>query len=103
MRDYLIPFWHKTRGLDFDYDIPEPEMFELIAGLKTMTNLWKSEWKNRLSSSKWGREEISNLNEFLSVFFESLQIDWKDVPIPTVFNPRKRYLGAYLNFLESKV
>lgn len=103
MRDYLIPFWHKTRGLDFDYDIPENEMFELISGLKFLTKLWKSEWKNRLSSSKWGKEQIPNFNEFLSVFFESLQIEWREVPIPTVFNPRKRYLGAYLNFLESKV
>ena len=103
MRDYFIPFWHKTRQMDYDYDVPEDEMFELIAGLKTMKTLWKSEWKSRCTKSKWGREAIPNFNEFLSVFFESLQINWTNVPISHVFSPKRKYLGGYLNFLESKV
>lgn len=103
MRDYFLPAWYKIRHLDLDHEIPEDDIFDLVAGLKTMKRLWKLTWKERCLNSRKVSEQIPRFDEFVSVFFESLQIDWNRVPISHIFNPKKQYLGWYLEFLEGQV
>ena len=103
MRDYFLPAWYKIRHVDLDHEIPEDDIFDLVAGLKTMKRLWKLTWKERCLNSKKVSEQIPRFDEFVSVFFESLQIDWNRVPISHIFNPKKQYLGWYLEFLDGQV
>ena len=103
MRDYFLPAWYKIRHVDLDHEIPEDDIFDLVAGLKMMKRLWKLTWKERCLNSKKVSEQIPRFDEFVSVFFESLQIDWNRVPISHIFNPKKQYLGWYLEFLDGQV